>query len=524
MLQKLLTVDYNKCRAYQPLNRTNTSNLDLCDLVYSYSRYSLVQQIYDYLAITNDLNFLNETASGKTILQWLENLTLFYESGNEGKLVDFGNDYQLYEFNIHCPVEKGLSGKYTGYVVSPNSERYHVMNLMGEIYEKINNPTKATEFKNRAQAIKTAINTLWNPNAQWFDTISLYNPDLSLRQSPYRNTFHNVAIFHTLDAPGLLSSEQIQGILNHLPLFINQTTKRFTSLPTQGYNWCSRIDWHGPGLYVGEIGQMLTRMFDYGLKEEAAKILFTPGQGYYFTADIPFFQQAYRDSTEWQDDQTGQYYEGVALAQALIRGLAGIEPNLTEGIKFHPRLPNASIYPLIYNNIKLRGFTFNFTAESPNKTKYVFTNTNNQSSFGFEYTPDDKGHDLIIQLKNQPPNTYFKFIATPTNGAQTITYGKSDNQGAVQFSLFISTTTKINISQTASPPCFTCPTDLPPNSWGNANCDGKINSVDFGLWLKVFQKPNATQEEKQVVNFNCQENQAEPVVDLEDFKVWARNY
>jgi hypothetical protein len=482
MIKKLLTVDYTRCRAYQPLNRTSNFNLDLCDVDYSYSRYSLVEQIYHYISLANDLGFLEETVNGKSVLKWLEEFALSFESGNEGRLVDYGHDRKLFEFDIHCPPENGLSGKYTGYVVSPNSERYKIMNLLAEIYEKIGNSSKAFEFKNRAQQIKTAINTLWNPTAKWFDTISLYDSNLQRRPSPYRNTFHAVAVFHVLDAPGLLTKEQIQGILSHIPEFINQSTKRFTSLPTQGYNWCQRTDWHGPGLFVGEIGAMLTRMFDYGLKEEAAKMLFVPGQGYYFIGNVPIFQEAYRHDSEWQDTLTGQYYEGIAFAQSLIRGLAGVEINLSK-LKLHPRLPHLSIYPLSLNNIRIRDLIFDFSTKGPTTINYTFTQIG-KLPLTFEYNPDEDGHSLTLLVKNQKSNAYFRLIreTLENRNSRDVMWAKSDGQGNVQFSLKVQNESEITISGTSLHSFFLHYGLADPID--DLNKDGKVNGMDFGYVIK----------------------------------------
>jgi hypothetical protein len=71
--------------------------------------------------------------------------------------------------------------------------------------------------------------------------------------------------------------------------------------------------------------------------------------------------------------------------------------------------------------------------------------------------------------------------------------------------------------------CASCPSD-PPKNQGNANCDGKINSLDFALWRSVFLNPAATEPEKAGVDFNCQPGETSHTIDLNDFLVWLNHY
>lgn len=87
------------------------------------------------------------------------------------------------------------------------------------------------------------------------------------------------------------------------------------------------------------------------------------------------------------------------------------------------------------------------------------------------------------------------------------------------------------ISPTSTPTpffCLSCPVSVPAKSSGNADCDSKINVLDFSSWLKVYENIThglpVSDQEKGEVDFTCQPNQGTFIVGPEDAAVWARNY
>jgi hypothetical protein len=62
--------------------------------------------------------------------------------------------------------------------------------------------------------------------------------------------------------------------------------------------------------------------------------------------------------------------------------------------------------------------------------------------------------------------------------------------------------------------CPVCPAGVLAKDQGNANCDAKINGLDFAWWAKG--DPAA--------DFNRQTGQISPIVDLADFYLWLVNY
>jgi len=126
---KFLALDLVSHRAYDNILGQHRGD----GIEYSFNYWSMSKIIYDYVTATSDFNFLNEvhpTAYGRmSIMDYLVKIIDLPETihrrwdgqiGPSSQLIDFGDDSHLGEFNIHCD----HGGKYTGFVVAPNAERY----------------------------------------------------------------------------------------------------------------------------------------------------------------------------------------------------------------------------------------------------------------------------------------------------------------------------------------------------------------------------------------------------------------
>jgi len=331
-IRNFLKVDLTRCKAYNPVTGAN-----YCYTYYSFDPSTIILAIYDYLTISEDWAFLSENVSGKTILQWLRDLAYLRESTNvNNPLVDFGDDDNLYEFRGEDCQLKGL---YTGKVSTPNGERYMVHKKLAEIYRKIGDDSSADAEEQAAEFVKQHMGGLWNASQNWFDTISLYGGSGNLRSTPLRNTFKAVGILHLLDYPGLLSDEQKTGLLSNLDEFV-APYGLYSVSKVERQKWCSRADWHGPGIYIGELGRLIGTLFQSNQTEKAYQIL----QSLNFMVDSPYFAQCTDgDSPRFASpasDGCGAtaYLEGASFAQAFITGMFGVRPQ-ADGVKIAPRIP-----------------------------------------------------------------------------------------------------------------------------------------------------------------------------------------
>lgn len=339
-LENFLQVDLTKCKAYNPITGAN-----YCSSYYAFDPSTIIIAAYDYLTITQDWDFLSQNVFGRaggqektqSVLQWLKEIAYLKEpSPPSNSLVDFGHDNNLYEFRgENCQ----LKGLYTGKVPTPNGERYALHKKLEEIYRKIDNHFEANKEREMANFAKAALNQLWNDQEGWLDTISLYDETMKPRTTPFRNTFKGVGIFHLLDYSQLLNNYQKEKLLSHLNEF-EAPVGLYSVSKNERQKWCQRADWHGPGIYIGELGRLIGILFQNGKSESAYRILTSLS----FMANSPYFGQCVNgDSPGFArpvPDGCGSsaYLEGASIAQAFIKGLFGIQPK-TRGLQIAPHIP-----------------------------------------------------------------------------------------------------------------------------------------------------------------------------------------
>jgi len=73
--------------------------------------------------------------------------------------------------------------------------------------------------------------------------------------------------------------------------------------------------------------------------------------------------------------------------------------------------------------------------------------------------------------------------------------------------------------------CTVCVGLVPAQNLGNANCDAKINAIDFGSWKRIYTAAGLIPEtEKAAVDFDCQMSNITHKIDLLDFKIWVGGF
>ncbi len=438
-LKKVLILDFANCLAYDAV----PGGANRCDHGYTYNNVSVIDGVYRYVTSTSDHKFLDETVGNKTVFQHLQDLAAADDGKEYGSdhLADFGTDHELYEYDIHCDKasNKLLQGKYTGLVVSPNAERIVAHREIAELAEKRGDTAVANTHRAKAGEINTGLQTLWNPVASWFDSISLYDEGLKSRITPLRNTFWGMYPLLLLQYDGLLTDEQKQGLLKQLPQFRGEygLTSVSTNLRSA---WCVRTDWHGPGLYSGATGAVLTGLFKNGQEMEAYDLLSpADGKGYAYLAEMPYLSQAFPSDT-----QTGgllpAYLEGVSLAQSLIEGMFGVFPNANQ-TKIAPHIPARLLSggPVELRGLKTQGHIWNIKFTSPQNQELdvivdgAYSPDAKADHFRFEYEMEGT---LSVNVSLLQPNTPFTVMAIPVAGGDNVTAnGVTDNSGAWQFQL-----------------------------------------------------------------------------------------
>ncbi|UCG54973.1 MAG: hypothetical protein JSV32_01795, partial [Dehalococcoidia bacterium] len=299
-LIKLLDLDYSNCRADEVV-----VGIDLCDTTYSYNPYTLLQAVYDYVTITGDFSFL--TTSRYNRLN-----SLIAADDNKEKadgLVDFGSDSNLYEFDRHCD----LDGKYTGKVITPNADRIVAHRNLADLAKRLGDTQEENRHLDKADAIKNSIQKLWDSSKGIFYSIP--------SGTTTKVNFQTVLPYLLFQYDDVLTTDQINKMVSKLSDY--KGTRGLTSLPlSQSSTWCSNEDWHGPGLYSGAAGAVIEGLFKQDYSSEAYDIL----KRYQYLANMPYFSQAMPYNLE-KYALAPAYMEGIAFAQAIVRGMFGIYTN-----------------------------------------------------------------------------------------------------------------------------------------------------------------------------------------------------
>ncbi len=477
-LINLLKLDYTRCRAYNPMT-------SLCDKNYSYSITSLVDAVYRYVTNNSDFPFLYQvvtTPQGPlTVYQTLKNLVSSDDRLEDPSdhLVNYGSDNKIGEYNIDC-YNNAVRGLYTGKVISPNAERVVIHREMSELAGYASSTSDAVAYSGKADQLQSAIQKLWNAQAGFFNSISLYNPDLTPRTTPYTNTLISIWPYTLFQYDGLLTVAQVQAMERVLETKFGNINGSYLNYKYTGYgkygfnslstdylaNWCDRSDWHGPGLYSGEAGVLLTGLFRQGYQDFAYKMLNpSDGSGYAYLAKMPYFSQSFPSWVQgysayppyqYGSNHEGQavaYLEGVSLAQTLIEGMMGVKTDLKlNQTTISPHVPQAllNLGPVSLNNFKLQTHLWSLVVNSTSNQNLTMGVSvavgglpNNHTRF--QYTMRGS---LTGNIYNLLPNTNFAVIASPVSGGSSISCvsnsGSSGNilfkfnlNGSYNFSIFV---------------------------------------------------------------------------------------
>lgn len=468
VLMDLLSMDATKCRAYESMFGRH-----LCDIgyqqqiglyadtgySYAYNEFSVIDAVYQYITTSNDWKMLSEQVpnTNQTVWQRLKFFMDVYESKvvqeqarSEGiydhltALVNMGHDRNLYEFDRNAACGITLGGKYNGIVISPNAERAVAFEQLADMARKTGSADAAsyqTYAIRRANSIKTLTEELWDPKANWYKSIALYDKDKTPRATPYENSLLTIAPFLLLQYDDLLPDHRREAILSRLNEFKGPYGFRSVGEADLVKSEFCPTDWHGLGLYNGAVGAVLTGMFKNDRADEAYDMLSpTDGRGYAYMKDMPYYSQAYL-SDQPGGDVNYANIEGVSIAQAIMRGMFGFNTNI-DHTSFSPKIP-ARLLENSPNGVSLLGIKsqshiFNITVIK-NDTQALQMRVGTENSlpadharFGYQMTGK-----LNLALSHMEPNTKYYILAKPLEQRGRVSRAASDadESGNVIFNL-----------------------------------------------------------------------------------------
>lgn len=456
-LKKIISLDINNCRSYD-----NIAQQHLCDQFYAYDGVSIIDAVYKYVATTGNYNFLSERIGSKQVIDYLNDF-IQMDSNREidDNLANFGHDWNLYEYPRHAE-NCGLGGKYTGKVVSPNAERVVSLQQFSELIKKKNPQADTSQYIQKAEDIKRDINNkLWNVWSNNFNSISLYNADRSLRQTPYVNTFLNIMPYFLFQYDGLLATDQVDGLMQSFGGFQDEygINSLHQSFRRPDGTWCSdQTDWHGPGIYSGALGAVLTGLYRQNYANLAYNILLPEnGKGYHYLSQMPYFSQAF-DATKPKSSLALAYLEGVSVAGSVIEGMFGVQPKI-DYLEISPHIPDRllSSGPVKLKNILVQKNLWEITVTSQNNHQVrVSLGQDDRSKFWFVY----KTNGVInLEVSNLIPNQSYRLTV---NSTPSLTF-VSNNEGKINASLPLNGLSTITINTSTNNPSPFPPTRSVPS-------------------------------------------------------------
>ncbi len=321
---------------------------------YSANYWALFQMIRDYVAITGDEGFLQDTINGKTVLGHLEDYALNWKKislyGQEGctddlyKLADFGDD----EWNLlECvPTYKHI-------VPSFNVGYAWMMRELAKIYNKLGSREKAAELDTMATDMIQRILKLYAGNGVWY---SLY-PNEKKIEVRHCLDFFFIGKYIPNDVPENIRKEMIDFLYREL---MADHWMRAQSVDDVAAAQSDRPD-HGPlGAYDGWPAETMDALTQMGYPQKALD--------FYHAIEPVTYEGIWAQAHElWGENKKTSHARvriaergwhnressgGVSLSQVVLKDFFGFYPQIGgEALQTHgPFELSGKLYHVLYKN------------------------------------------------------------------------------------------------------------------------------------------------------------------------------
>ncbi|NMB73416.1 MAG: hypothetical protein GYA22_14855 [Bacteroidales bacterium] len=321
---------------------------------YSANYWALFQMIRDYVAITGDEGFLQDTINEKTVLGHLEDYALNWKKislyGQEGctddlyKLADFGDD----EWNLlECvPTYKHI-------VPSFNVGYAWMMRELAKIYNKLGSREKAAELDTMATDMIQRILKLYAGNGVWY---SLY-PNEKKIEVRHCLDFFFIGKYIPNDVPENIRKEMIDFLYREL---MADHWMRAQSVDDVAAAQSDRPD-HGPlGAYDGWPAETMDALTQMGYPQKALD--------FYHAIEPVTYEGIWAQAHElWGENKKTSHAwvriaergwhnressGGVSLSQVVLKDFFGFYPQIGgEALQTHgPFELSGKLYHVLYKN------------------------------------------------------------------------------------------------------------------------------------------------------------------------------
>jgi hypothetical protein len=312
---------------------------------YPVNQEKIVGLIYYHVKNTGDTAFLNETVSGKTILEHVIANALFGDDLTKPvALIDYGPS------NSHLELRRGFP--YNHVMPDLNGRRYESYLLAAQLADLAGKP--APQLRRRAEELKGVLKRgLWDPKARWF----AFQDDKG-----HKDLRYTVQIFKLFNSK-VLDAEEERGLLDHFNSeveFLSEFGIHSLAKTDIAYDQVD-IDNGGGGCYVSFPPQFAERLHKAGHSDSAEniwkRILWWGDRVPYWGDSLVANHLDYRKDTPLQCD-----IGSIAGAQAIIFGMFGVQAEFDGSLRIDPHPPKFA--PRIeLQGLRLRGHVLDITVD-----------------------------------------------------------------------------------------------------------------------------------------------------------------